>query len=39
MKVFVAHNAYQHSGGEDAVFHDETELLRSVEHEVKEFRD
>jgi glycosyltransferase involved in cell wall biosynthesis len=39
MKVLVAHNAYQHSGGEDAVFHNETELLRSAGHEIKEFRD
>jgi glycosyltransferase involved in cell wall biosynthesis len=39
MKILVAHNAYQHSGGEDAVFHNETELLRSVGHEIMEFRD
>ncbi|HVS88349.1 MAG TPA: glycosyltransferase family 4 protein [Candidatus Acidoferrum sp.] len=39
MKVLVARNAYQHPGGEDTVFHNETELLRSVGHEIKEFRD
>jgi len=34
MKVLVAHNFYQHAGGEDLVFADETEMLQSHGHEV-----
>ena len=34
MKVLVVHNHYQRPGGEDAVFADETRLLREHGHEV-----
>lgn len=37
MRVAVLHNYYQHSGGEDMVFHSEVELLRSRGHEVLEY--
>jgi glycosyltransferase involved in cell wall biosynthesis len=33
-RIAVLHNYYQHSGGEDVVFHSEVELLRSYGHEV-----
>jgi glycosyltransferase involved in cell wall biosynthesis len=39
MKVLVAHNAYQHAGGEDIVFRNETQLLRQHGHEVFEYLD
>jgi glycosyltransferase involved in cell wall biosynthesis len=39
MKVLVAHNAYQHAGGEDTVFRNETQLLRQHGHEVFEYLD
>lgn len=35
MKILVAHNAYQHRGGEDAVVEAEVALLRSYGHEVE----
>jgi glycosyltransferase involved in cell wall biosynthesis len=35
MKILVAHNAYQHRGGEDAVVDAEVALLRSHGHEVE----
>ena len=39
MKVLVAHNAYQHAGGEDVVVRNETQLLRQHGHEVFEYLD
>ena len=39
MKVLVAHNSYQHAGGEDAVFDNEARLLRQSGHEVREYLD
>lgn len=38
MKILVAHNAYQHRGGEDAVVDAEVELLRSHGHAVEIYR-
>lgn len=38
MKILVAHNSYQHSGGEDAVVNAEIELLRSHGNEVAVYR-
>src|SRR3954447_20391072 len=38
MRVVIAHNAYQLSGGEDAVVTAETDLLRSHGHDVIEYR-
>lgn len=35
MKILVAHNAYQHRGGEDAVVEAEIALLRGYGHEVE----
>lgn len=35
MKVLLAHNAYQHRGGEDSVVDDEVALLRGRGHEVE----
>lgn len=35
MRILVAHNAYLHAGGEDAVVHAEVELLRGAGHEVE----
>lgn len=37
MRILVAHNRYQHRGGEDAVVESEIELLRSNGHEVELF--
>lgn len=37
MKILLAHNTYQHPGGEDEVFAGERDLLRSVGHEVVEY--
>jgi len=37
MKVLLAHNFYQHPGGEDQVVLAETELLRAAGHEVVTF--
>jgi len=37
MKVLVVHNRYRQAGGEDEVFLRESELLRSVGHNVLEF--
>jgi glycosyltransferase involved in cell wall biosynthesis len=34
MRILIAHNAYQHRGGEDSVVDAEIELLRSHGHEV-----
>jgi glycosyltransferase involved in cell wall biosynthesis len=39
MKILTAHNFYQHPGGEDNVFHAESELLRDNGHEVVQFTD
>lgn len=38
MKILIAHNAYQHSGGEDAVVEAEAALLRSYGHDVEIYR-
>jgi glycosyltransferase involved in cell wall biosynthesis len=38
MKILVAHNAYQHRGGEDAVVEAEVALLRDYGHEVALYR-
>ncbi|WP_420475300.1 glycosyltransferase [Noviherbaspirillum sp. ST9] len=38
MKILVAHNAYQHRGGEDIVVEAEVDLLRHYGHEVKVYR-
>jgi glycosyltransferase involved in cell wall biosynthesis len=38
MKILVAHNSYQHQGGEDAVVNAEIELLRNHGHEVAVYR-
>lgn len=38
MKILIAHNAYQHSGGEDAVVEAELALLRHHGHEVEVYR-
>lgn len=35
MKILIAHNAYQHRGGEDAVVDAEIALLRAYSHEVE----
>jgi glycosyltransferase involved in cell wall biosynthesis len=37
LKIVIAHNYYQLSGGEDETMRREGELLRSAGHEVKEF--
>ena len=34
MKIFQIHNRYKYYGGEDAVLHEEAELLKSNNHEV-----
>jgi glycosyltransferase involved in cell wall biosynthesis len=38
MKILVAHNSYQHQGGEDTVVNAEIELLRNHGHEVAVYR-
>jgi glycosyltransferase involved in cell wall biosynthesis len=38
MKILVAHNAYQHRGGEDAVVDAEVTLLRSRGHDVEVYQ-
>jgi len=38
MKILIVHNAYQHSGGEDAVVEAEASLLRDRGHEVEIYR-
>jgi glycosyltransferase involved in cell wall biosynthesis len=38
MKILIAHNAYQHRGGEDAVVEAETALLREQGHEVEMYQ-
>jgi glycosyltransferase involved in cell wall biosynthesis len=38
MKIVVAHNTYQQPGGEDIVFRNECELLRSAGHDVVEYQ-
>jgi glycosyltransferase involved in cell wall biosynthesis len=38
MRILIAHNAYQHSGGEDAVVDAEIALLRSYGHDVEIYR-
>lgn len=37
MRVLIAHNAYQHRGGEDSVVAAELALLRSRGHEVRQY--
>ncbi len=37
MRILLVHNSYQQAGGEDQVFRDESALLRSRGHEVREF--
>ena len=37
MRILVAHNYYQHVGGEDTTFHAEVGLLRRYGHDVIEF--
>jgi len=37
MKILLVHNAYQQSGGEDAVYRNEISLLRDAGHEVVEY--
>jgi glycosyltransferase involved in cell wall biosynthesis len=37
MKILLVHNAYQQSGGEDAVYRNEATLLRDAGHEVVEY--
>lgn len=39
MRVLVVHNYYVHAGGEDTVFHRESELLRQHGHTVIEYVD
>jgi glycosyltransferase involved in cell wall biosynthesis len=38
MKILIAHNAYQHRGGEDTVVDAEAALLRDFGHEVEIYR-
>lgn len=38
MRILIAHNAYQHRGGEDMVVECEIALLRAHGHEVAEYR-
>ena len=38
MKIVVVHNTYQQPGGEDVVFRNECELLKSAGHEVVEYQ-
>ena len=38
MRVLIAHNTYQHRGGEDMVVESEIALLRSHGNEVFEYR-
>lgn len=38
MKILIAHNAYQHRGGEDIVVEAEVDLLRRYGHDVKVYR-
>lgn len=38
MKILIAHNAYQHSGGEDAVVDAEIALLRGYGHDVEVYQ-
>lgn len=38
MRILLAHNAYQHRGGEDMVVESEIALLRAHGHEVAEYR-
>jgi glycosyltransferase involved in cell wall biosynthesis len=38
MRILIAHNAYQHRGGEDMVVESEITLLRAHGHEVAEYR-
>lgn len=38
MKILIAHNAYQHRGGEDAVVDAEAALLRDYGHQVEIYR-
>lgn len=37
MKILLVHNSYQQNGGEDEVFANERELLRSAGHEVVQY--
>jgi glycosyltransferase involved in cell wall biosynthesis len=38
MRILIAHNAYQHSGGEDTVVEAEIDLLRRHGHDVETYR-
>lgn len=38
MKIVIVHNTYQQPGGEDVVFRNECELLKSAGHEVVEYQ-
>lgn len=38
MRILIAHNAYQHRGGEDTVVESEVSLLREYGHEVELYR-
>jgi glycosyltransferase involved in cell wall biosynthesis len=38
MKIVIVHNTYKEPGGEDIVFRNECELLRSAGHEVVEYQ-
>lgn len=38
MKIVIVHNTYQQPGGEDIVFRNECELLKSAGHEVVEYQ-
>lgn len=38
MKILIAHNSYQHEGGEDTAVNAEVKLLRNYGHEVAEYR-
>jgi glycosyltransferase involved in cell wall biosynthesis len=38
MKIVMVHNTYQHLGGEDTVFRNECDLLKSAGHEIVEYQ-
>src|SRR5579863_8786709 len=38
MKILLVHNSYQEPGGEDIVFEQEAQLLRSAGHDVLQYR-
>jgi hypothetical protein len=37
MKILIVHNTYQQPGGEDTVFRQERDLLRSAGHDVQTY--